>query len=180
MQAELKYGASRQAWRTMPTRTLAQKVVEDNPTMDQDALRREFVRLGREDQDVVDEALSRVFDNDFSGMQKQGKIGSDTKVVTRTVAGRTTVVSIPRTQAPPQRISQEAVRAGAERLSKIVLMNLVLPSGVCLKDATEKDCYAAGGWFVEIASRLEGTGKKVGQVLNEAEVQKIWKEQLKC
>lgn len=64
----------------------------------------------------------------------------------------------------------QTVRAGAIRM---VLLDFVLPNGKALRDSTGKDCAKAGGWLTKIAASIK-PGQKVGDVLSEAQVKKIF------
>jgi len=50
----------------------------------------------------------------------------------------------------------ERVSAAAEKArARIVLMALTMPTGKKLGDSTREDCFATGGWLVEVAKRLK-------------------------
>jgi hypothetical protein len=58
----------------------------------------------------------------------------------------------------------EAIKATAKAIRDVVLMNLTLPNGKRLRDATFADCGRAGGWFKVLATKgkpSEVVGKKL-------------------
>jgi len=61
----------------------------------------------------------------------------------------------------------------AHRVRRVVLMDLRLPCGKLLRDATFADCANAGGWFVELA-RHGKPSEAVDKKLSEADLQNIW------
>lgn len=69
--------------------------------------------------------------------------------------------------------SQARQRVMVERIKqKIILMDLILPSGKRLGDSTFADCAKAGGWFAKLA-RSGKPGQIVGKVLTEAQLKKL-------
>lgn len=67
---------------------------------------------------------------------------------------------------------QREARQIADRVVNVVLMNLTLPSGKVLRDATFKECARAGGFFLRVAKK----GKPqqiVGKTLTEADLQAL-------
>lgn len=63
----------------------------------------------------------------------------------------------------------EKIKANATRM---VLLDLTLPSGKQLRDATGKECIAAGGWFVAVGEQIGPRGK-VGDKLTEEQLHKL-------
>lgn len=58
------------------------------------------------------------------------------------------------------------------RIVDVVLLDLILPNGKALRDATFGDCAKAGGWF-QLLSRKGKPSEVVGKRLSEADLKKI-------
>ena len=65
-----------------------------------------------------------------------------------------------------------AINLGKDRIRTVVLMDLQLPSGKKLRDATFAECGAAGGWFKVLATKGKPS-QVVGKVLTEQDLQKL-------
>lgn len=56
--------------------------------------------------------------------------------------------------------------------AKLLLLDLVMPNGIKLRDCTGADCIGFGGWLTAIGKKV-GDGRKVGDVLSEREIRSI-------
>jgi hypothetical protein len=61
------------------------------------------------------------------------------------------------------------------RVVAVVLLDLFLPNGKLLRDASGAECTKAGGFFAEIGKRI-APRNIVGNVLSESELQATWKK----
>jgi hypothetical protein len=66
----------------------------------------------------------------------------------------------------------DTVTAIVETQAKIVLLDMVLPNGIALRDCTGDDCRSAGGWLRKVGD-LVGDNK-VGDVLDENKLRSIY------
>jgi hypothetical protein len=66
----------------------------------------------------------------------------------------------------------QQAEALAQEVRQIVLMDLLLPNGKQLRNATFADCQKAGGWFLRIAKKGR-PHQVVGNVLTEEQLRKI-------
>lgn len=73
---------------------------------------------------------------------------------------------------PPQRVSRAKVENIKRKLKSVILMNLNLPSGKKLRDATFAECAEAGGWFIAVARHGEPE-QIVGKVMTEDELRAL-------
>ena len=82
-------------------------------------------------------------------------------------------IEIVRAEREKRQAETEAfVAAAAPIARRIILMNMELPDGTKLRDATFAQCKKAGGWWLQLA----GMGKPkqiVGETLSEADLGKI-------
>ena len=78
----------------------------------------------------------------------------------------------PARQAPDP-ISKEEVAATAERLTNVVLLDLILRTARPCATSTGKECRQAGGWLTKIADRVGDRGV-VGATLDEPEIAAIF------
>lgn len=59
-------------------------------------------------------------------------------------------------------------------LSSKALLQLPMPNGKRLQDSTKEECAKAGGWLTRVAAKVPPR-KKVGEVLSEADLAKLWR-----
>ena len=51
---------------------------------------------------------------------------------------------------------------------------MIMPNGKPLRECTGKDCAKAGGWLSKLAKKVK-PNQKVGDVLSEAQVKRLFK-----
>lgn len=109
----------------------------------------------------------------------------DSKAFMRTEVSQDKVerMSGPRAEVVPvalvRRTKQEAQARTANALAEmkakvrgVILLDLVLPNGKALRDATGAECAKAGGFFAEVAKTIKPT-QVVDRHLKEADLQNI-------
>lgn len=133
------------------------QLIEGDPTADADRLFRKWLDAVRDDEDLLVPALRHTFTNMLSCVDRDKRRGK-----LRTVHGGTAA----------QR--QAAVEQVKERVVNVILMNLTLPSGKLLRDATFKECAAAGGFFARV-SKQGKPNQVVGKALTEEKLRAVWK-----
>lgn len=67
---------------------------------------------------------------------------------------------------------KKRVAAEVARIKNVLLMNLRLPTGSLLRDATGAECAKAGGFYTEVSRHLDGR-EVVGKHLDETDLQNI-------
>lgn len=72
-------------------------------------------------------------------------------------------------RAQEQQKTQAKVASLVKEIQSVVLMDLILPSGKRLGDATFAECAKAGGWYIKIAKKGK-PGQIVGKVLQESDL----------
>jgi hypothetical protein len=135
----------------MRIRVLLTRLGVQHPDWDRDQLCAAFIEEARQDEECVTEALHRCFDNDY----------------------RVLVGPPPNPEPPRRSIKSEDVKDARSRLQRIVLMDLILPTGKRLRESTGDDCAKAGGWLRAIA-RVVNPTEVVGAVLNEEQVREMF------
>ena len=65
------------------------------------------------------------------------------------------------------------LRDRIEREAQIILFDLIMPNGKKLPQCTGAECRTFGGWFTKLADKVPAK-KKVGNVLSEGEVRKLY------
>lgn len=128
-------------------------LIEGNPTADASQLFDEWIPIIREDDALLEAALRHTFANLYNALKRPPK----------RKAGRPT-------QTVEQR--QEQVAKSAKLIVQVMLMNITLPSGKKLAEATFKECREAGGWFTKVAMKGKPS-EIVGRVLTEQDLRKI-------
>lgn len=137
-----------------PLEVLA-RLVKDDRSADADRLFSKWSEEMREDDDLLEAALRHAFTNMLASIDRDQK---------RAVAVR----SAPQTKTA-QRVHVEALKS---KIRQVVLLDIELPNGKRLREATFADCRLAGGWFIKVAKKGRGTAV-VGETLNEADLQRI-------
>lgn len=83
-----------------------------------------------------------------------------------------------RNRKPATQQSKAAIQREVEslkaRVANVVLLDLVLPNGKTLREATGADCARAGGWFAAISKAVKPK-QIVGEVLSEAQLKRMIK-----
>jgi len=117
----------------------------------------------------------------------RAKYWSATPTALGTTFGRSTaakenvsgsVVAMPTRKEQEQRREEakqrtESIRDQMKtRLREVLLLDLILPNGKKLRDATGAECKKAGGFFAEVAKGLKPT-QKVGHHRTETDLQNI-------
>lgn len=93
--------------------------------------------------------------------------------------GSTTLAATPTQQRRQEKIAarreegKKLVAKEVERQRSVLLMNLQLPNGKRLRDATGAECAKAGGFYTEVSRHLKGS-EVVGKQLEEKELQNIY------
>jgi hypothetical protein len=67
---------------------------------------------------------------------------------------------------------KEKVTGLVKRITNIVLLDVVLPCGKRLRDATFAECAEAGGWFSKIA-KMGRPNQLVGKILSEEDLHAV-------
>ena len=141
-------GQTRSTWRdTTHLRGMLLKLMTRNPDTTREELEAMYLAKAEKTPALIDEALRRAFDNDLSGIQ--------------------------RPLAKHRIVSKQEITAAAERLSNVVLLDLIMPNGKALRDCTGRECRQAGGWLTKIADRVGDRGV-VGATLDEQQIAVIF------
>lgn len=75
---------------------------------------------------------------------------------------------------PSTAMVAEAKATIKQRAERMVLLDMILPNGKALREATGRDCKRAGGWLRAIAQRIK-PNERVGDVLTESDVRKLYR-----
>lgn len=168
-------GAKRQSWEPGNPRPLLLRLAREHPKADADALEKahleaiiEAIRDG--DFDYVRGLHSYWFGNNL-----QSALNADP--------------DLKRSFSPPARAAEHkmvdatkadakaAIAAHIERSAKLVLLDLILPNGKKLRNATGADCKGLapkmGIWLANIARKVQ-PNQTVGKILTEKEVRHIY------
>jgi hypothetical protein len=122
-------------------------IVDGDPTADKERLFRKWLEAVRED----DEYEMAVFRYAFANLENA--LGRERR--------RPPIVR------HPLQTGRAHVQAAAEKMVvSVILMNLTLPGGKLLRDATFKECAQAGGWFSRVSKRGK-PNQVVGKILTE-------------
>ena len=150
------YGAKRQSFRKASPRDLLRQMVEENKHSSEKTLHKKFATAVRNDDDYLDAIIEYWFANNYRSLVHKPEH----------------VVRVEHQQRNARvETIKERVKIAATRM---VLLDMVLPSGKSLRDSTGKECKKAGGWLTKVAALLKPT-QKVGDVLSESKVKELFR-----
>lgn len=155
------YGAKVQSWASANPRDLLKRIIDDNPGADEKTLLSILNgRLrGEEGEALLDSVVEYWFANNYRSIIHQP----------RRSPAHTAAAVLERAQLTE--VIKEKVKHRIHREANLILMDLVLPNGKQLRDATFADCIAAGGFFSKVGQHGK-PNQIVGKVFTE--------EQLRC
>lgn len=145
-----RLGATVQSWNEDNPRATLKKLIERHPRETKESIYGRFSEETADDENAIEAMRRYWFENNFRRLKtppNSGKTGA---------------------------ASEELRALIKSRATKMVLLDITLPTGTALRDSTAADCRRAGGWLAAVA-KLVGPKKKVGEALSEADLQKIWK-----
>lgn len=152
-------GQTRSTWRDEThLRGVLLRLMTQYPDITRDELLEKYLakvkgrgfRASPQAEALVDESLTRSFDNDLRLIQQPVR---------------------PRSQR-----SAEAVAAHAEQVRNIIIADLVQPNGKRLRDCTKAELIPTHGSNAKLIERLADRGT-VGEQLSDAEIQRIYNAQ---
>lgn len=124
-------------------------IIEGDPTADKDRLYRKWLDAIRADDECEDAVFRYAFANLLNACDRDRR------------------KSPSRQQIEARKKEMQAMaKKDAQTAVSVILMNLTLPNGKLLRDATFKECAQAGGWFARVAKRGK-PNQIVGRVLTE-------------
>jgi len=154
-------GAFKQSWRRNNPRGLLENLVSAHPDWSEHAIYAEFRAELRKPENglMIDTIAEYWFTNNYR--------------------------SIVFPPAPPvrasaddrrknERIAEAAATQARAIIVRTALLDFKLPSGKKLRNSTAGECAKAGGWLAAVAKKVP-EGKRVGQVLSEDQVAKLFK-----
>ncbi|WP_448043794.1 hypothetical protein [Bradyrhizobium liaoningense] len=103
---------------------------------------------------------------------KPEKVGKSYSLVATPATERRVETSIVKRQENAQRFAKKKDEV-KERIIRVILLDLTLPTGKKLRDATGAECAKAGGFYTEIARHLKPS-QVVDKHMNERDLQELW------
>ena len=152
------YGAKRQSWKKENPRDLLKQILDENPRASEEKIMRLFESAVRNNEIYFEAILEYWFANNYRSLVHKLP---------------TVHENIAKKSAATKR-ANSAKKMVLSAVTKIVLLDMILPNGKHLRDATGADCTKAGGWFTRIASVVKPS-QRVGEILSENEIQKLYK-----
>lgn len=155
-------GAKRQSWYPSNPRALLKGLIDDNPKASEATLKRMLKEVLLQEQDYLDAVVDYWFGNNL-----------------RSIVAEEPAPKRPRPAAAAKIVNdvKKNVIAHIERSTKLALLDLVLPNGKKLRNATGADCKGLapkiGVWLGQVARKLQPS-QTVGKVLSEKEVREIY------
>ena len=157
------YGAKVASWDASSARAFFKKLADENHEMDKEALFKRVLAeaLDPDNADILQTIIKYWYVNAYNWWE-----ADRTAPKSRTEKAKA---------AKAREKKAEAIKAIIKvRAQQMVLMDLVMPSGKTLRDATGKDCVKAGGFFAKIGAKLKPS-QVVGRSMSEADLRKLWK-----
>lgn len=149
-----QYGAKRATWRDANPRRTLREIIQANRAANEGVWRQEFWEQVKGETSELRAVVEYWLDNNIRSL-----IGGE-------------LADQPQRRRRRQERDQK-VRSAKAQLETIIFLNLTCPNGKPLRDCTGAECRRFGGWYQKLAERVPAR-KHVGDVLNEAEVKKIW------
>lgn len=129
-----------------------------------------FLEAVRSDAIYLD-ALASDYFHRMEAQWRVSRIGESHSLVGTPVTQRRAEISTERRKGHVERSAQAHTDLKA-RLRSVILLDLTLPNGKKLRDATGAECAKAGGFYTEVARHIKPT-QVVDKHLNEAELRNI-------
>ena len=130
-------------------------LIEADPTADAKKLFARWSVIIRDDDDLLTAALQHSFTNAFAALEAPRRHASRPFAPLVTRAERAA-----------------SVATTSKVVTQIMLMNLTLPSGKLLREATFKECTEAGGWWVKVGKQGK-PNQIVGRTISEVDLRAI-------
>lgn len=158
------YGAKVQSWRKSNPRDILKRLLEENPRADKPALLASLrAELLADDRiDYLDAVIEYWFANNYHSLVEAPATPAARQAAKAEKAAKVEAI-------------KEKVKTRIREEAELILLDLVIPGGKALRDATGRDCAKAGGWFAAIAERVK-PGQKVGAAMSEADLRALWKQ----
>ena len=160
-------GAKRQSWKGANPRDILKEAMDANPGASKESLlatvRDELLREDRFE--YLDAVIEYWFANNYHSLVKPSPTPKD-------VMARRAVSTAAKERAVSELKKKVQTRIREE--AEAIQLDFVMPSGKALRDATGAECARAGGWFTKISAKVSAR-QRVGSVLSEDQVRKIWR-----
>lgn len=137
---------------------------EEYPNATAELLFLKWAEMIRDDDDLLGAVLRHTFTNLLTAVERSRRSGS-TQFGSNRGARAATPTEV--------RGRAEEVK---QRVTRVVLLNLMLPNGKALRYSTFADCASAGGWLANVA-KLGQPNDVVGQTVTERQLAKLWDKQ---
>jgi hypothetical protein len=150
---EGKTGAKRQSWRGTNPRSILLKLIADNPhetRQDEDRILELFWQAIRKDEDILHTIAVKYWGTNNYSYLVYRRPDSTSRV----------------------KKTEEVEAAKNSILSKIILLDFVMPNGKPLRECTKQDCQKIGGWLLKVAKTLKPK-QMVGEVFSERELRRL-------
>jgi hypothetical protein len=161
------YGAKRQSFHDASPRGLLEKVVRQHPNADQDELEEAHWELMVKQIKAGNlEFVKAMHAYWFApNLRSLIRFSEQQRNLKRNQAKASAIATA--------KAASTKAKSVFESITRIVILDLVLPNGKKLRDCTGKDCAKAGGLYAKIAGRVK-PNQIVGQVLTEDQIRKMW------
>ena len=128
-------------------------IIDGDPTADNKRLFNAWFAAVKQDEEYLEAVAWHTFANLIAALENRKR-----------------KQAVPKTQTVAQQRAE--INALMSKLTDIVLMDLQLPNGKVLREATFAECSAAGGWFKMLAAKGKPS-EVVGEVLTEQDLKEI-------
>lgn len=151
------YGAKRQTFHSSSPRAVLLDVVERYPRESNEKLFEIVFEMLSETPGCLQAVAEYWFANEMRNISR-GQPRAERS--TSTVAQKTAEL-------------KEKLQQHIDRRVQIILSEMLMPSGIRLRDSDKVECARAGGWFTRIAESLS-EGQRVGEVFDEEHLRRIY------
>lgn|SRR3990167_8078473 len=155
------YAQTRQTWRNTNIRKIFANIVKQHPNAEEKDLRKHFRKEAR----LNDDAFLAIADYAFEAVFR-----AYTKQKSKKPVSAAAKANIATKRA--KELREHATKVAYVK-EQIILLNMIMPNGLPLSECTGRDCSKFNGWLSKL-SALVKPNEKVGDVLSESEVRKLY------
>jgi hypothetical protein len=150
------YGAKQQSYYSQSPRAVLVRALEEFPDKPESEIFDVVLRRLQTDEDLMEAVVKYWFANELNNVRRRAATPAE---------------KIQR-QAQVRAVSDQIIDRINERV-RIILSEMVMPSGTRLRDSTREECASAGGWFTKLAAGMQDD-QRVGDVFGEDQLRNIY------
>jgi hypothetical protein len=152
-------GAKRQSWRRANPRYVLKRLLDDNPELSEEEIEDKCWTIIHRDQDQMRTVFEHWFGNTWRSLIRPEQDIAATREQAAAVTGNLAT-------AIGEKIDQKI---------KVVLLDMILPTGKLLRHSTREELLGMGGWAQRLAERLQPQQTVEQAGLSEARIRRLYR-----